>query len=412
MKLSEAAHLLGIESSNPSIDEIKSSYRKLAQIYHPDVQETGNAKYFLKISAAYELLKKRFLDSNYIDIVEEVDQEELDTRLASVNRAYENIVKEFQSKYEKIISSLYKEADIKLASYEMASQLYENIEKDIESIINSHIFELTSWFNDNIAKLAEEYDDWINSFLKDTYEELRDRELTNWYRSPFLIRHFIVGGILNLCSLTLFFILGHYFIGVSTLVIGSIGSYFLYKRTVNCAFTTKKQAFELNHSHMALISKSFQVKIDVQTSQEDMQGRGALSGLVVGASQAGVGGAVAGFLIGAFAGGLFGEKLSDLKQRTATLVQDKITSIESQVVSLLNEQIPIIYQKIISGIKENYEKNKSRTAKFLASTDKDDVFLFWADSNSDDPIARVNYIAMIGIWMLFSLVLLILVLAF
>jgi curved DNA-binding protein CbpA len=198
MKLSEAADLLGIESPNPSIDEIKSSYRKLAQIYHPDVQETGNAKYFLKISAAYELLKKRFLDSNYMDIAEEVDQEELETRLACVNRAYENIVKEFQSKYEKIISSLYEEAGIKLASYEMASKLYENIEKDIESIINSHIFELTSWFNDNIAKLAEEYDDWINSFLKDTYEELRDRELTNWYRSPFLIRHLIVGGILTL----------------------------------------------------------------------------------------------------------------------------------------------------------------------------------------------------------------------
>jgi len=35
MKLSEAADLLGIESPNPSIDEIKSSYRKLAQIYHP-----------------------------------------------------------------------------------------------------------------------------------------------------------------------------------------------------------------------------------------------------------------------------------------------------------------------------------------------------------------------------------------
>jgi uncharacterized protein YcfJ len=143
-----------------------------------------------------------------------------------------------------------------------------------------------------------------------------------------------------------------------------------------------------------------------------MQGLGALGGTVVGASQAGVGGAVTGFLIGVLAGGFFGEKLSDLKQRTATLVQDKITSIESQVVSLLNEQIPIIYEKIISGIKENYEKNKSRTAKLLASTDKDDVFSFWTDSNSDAPIARVNYIAMIGIWILFSLVLLILVLAF
>jgi hypothetical protein len=111
----------------------------------------------------------------------------------------------------------------------MASQLYENLEKDIESIINSHIFELTFWFNDNIAKLAEEYDDWINSFLKDTYEELRDRELTNWYRSPFLVRHFIVAGILNLCSLTVFFILGHYFIGVSTLIMGCIGTYFFTK---------------------------------------------------------------------------------------------------------------------------------------------------------------------------------------
>lgn len=58
MTREEAYMILGI-GSNSSSDEIKSAYRKLARIWHPDINKSPNAEAeFKKISEAYEILTK------------------------------------------------------------------------------------------------------------------------------------------------------------------------------------------------------------------------------------------------------------------------------------------------------------------------------------------------------------------
>jgi DnaJ-class molecular chaperone len=50
--------VLGL-TGNPSIDDIKKSYRKLAKMYHPDLHE-GDTRVFLAIKKAYDYLVKNY----------------------------------------------------------------------------------------------------------------------------------------------------------------------------------------------------------------------------------------------------------------------------------------------------------------------------------------------------------------
>lgn len=53
MDMSEAFVVLGLPG-NPTSQEIKSSFRKLAALYHPD-REGGDAQKFIEIRTAYEI---------------------------------------------------------------------------------------------------------------------------------------------------------------------------------------------------------------------------------------------------------------------------------------------------------------------------------------------------------------------
>lgn len=49
--------ILGV-SPNSSLEDIKSSYKYLSKIYHPDNIETGNVKRFKEIKEAWEYISK------------------------------------------------------------------------------------------------------------------------------------------------------------------------------------------------------------------------------------------------------------------------------------------------------------------------------------------------------------------
>ncbi|RMF65348.1 MAG: molecular chaperone DnaJ, partial [Cyanobacteria bacterium J069] len=57
MNLSECYRILGLRSS-ASYEEIKSSYRRLARRYHPDLNpgSTQQAEQFIQLNAAYRRL--------------------------------------------------------------------------------------------------------------------------------------------------------------------------------------------------------------------------------------------------------------------------------------------------------------------------------------------------------------------
>ncbi|MBD1821463.1 molecular chaperone DnaJ [Cyanobacteria bacterium FACHB-DQ100] len=50
----------GLNSQTASTDDVKSAYRELSKIYHPDIPETGNAEVFSRLTIFYKSLTERF----------------------------------------------------------------------------------------------------------------------------------------------------------------------------------------------------------------------------------------------------------------------------------------------------------------------------------------------------------------
>jgi hypothetical protein len=50
----------GLDSKTASTEDVKSAYRELSKIYHPDNSETGNAEVFNRLTIFYKSLTERF----------------------------------------------------------------------------------------------------------------------------------------------------------------------------------------------------------------------------------------------------------------------------------------------------------------------------------------------------------------
>ena len=61
MTFEESILVLNIESKNPTMDEVKNAYKKMAKKFHPDVYKEGDSnKKMAIINKAYETLKASF----------------------------------------------------------------------------------------------------------------------------------------------------------------------------------------------------------------------------------------------------------------------------------------------------------------------------------------------------------------
>lgn len=52
--------VFGLDPATATTEDIKTAYRNLSKIYHPDAQETGDAKVFERLTQFYNSLTERF----------------------------------------------------------------------------------------------------------------------------------------------------------------------------------------------------------------------------------------------------------------------------------------------------------------------------------------------------------------
>ena len=91
-----------------TLDEIKSAYRKLVRIYHPDVsKKSGNEEIFKEIQEAYEILsddtKRRKYDVLHGFYTERIKKER-DKKKTKVKDNYADFVKEAKKEYQEVQS--------------------------------------------------------------------------------------------------------------------------------------------------------------------------------------------------------------------------------------------------------------------------------------------------------------------
>jgi len=397
MTYQEALDILGIKTYIPTLREVKQRYRQLAQEFHPD-KEQGNAHKFLLVNAAYEKVKENVQSGVNLeeDPTEEI-YEELAIRIQEINKAFELAIRQVGESHATIFREMVQELVKKLNSYTLSSEIHDQLPVDFQKIVDSGIIRLKSNFNGSILSISEEYDDWINGFLKDTYKSLEIQELSHWQKSSFFRQHLkLIGGISLLSSL-IFLIAGWYalilFFPLSCLGIGIL----FYYKSVRKTYSLEKNIIELDKETLCLTDSAYDLTIERKNAQDENQGLGVLAGAAWGASKGGMGGAFIGALAGGLLGGLFGEPLHELRQRMGEQLQKKLIEIEDLTVSSLNEQIPQIHQQLINLVIDNYQKNKQNVVKLLMYGQESAKTRTINNEKDNIPILRLNSVGIIMI---------------
>ena len=136
----------------------------------------------------------------------------------------------------------------KLNSYTLSSEVHEKLPEDLKKIVDNGISRIKSSFNNSILSISEEYDDWINGFLKYTYESLEKEELSNWPKSSFFRAHLIFTGGFSLLGSLIFLIAGWYYLIFLFSLISLGNGVFYYYKSVKKTYSLKKNIIELDKS--------------------------------------------------------------------------------------------------------------------------------------------------------------------
>lgn len=362
MDFNTAVEILELDSNNLTPEEIKKAYRRLSLKYHPDVSSNTDGSKFILINAAYEYLLKNLSFINNKEFQETED--ELKTRISSIHKAFELIRNEYYNKHNEIFESMVNNLINTLDSYTSHKRLREGINNDFPRIVGNGINNIISWFNSRISKIVSSYDDWINGYLRSTYQKLLEDEFKFWYKSKYFYKHIIISLIISIIFFALLYLYAdnNYYRSISTLPL-FIGILF-YRSNVKKKYSFKENIKALDSSKFRIHSSHLAVKNDDSASIGEaalgLGSIGAMIGLIGGPIGAAIGGAIGGFL-----GSIFGESVDELKQKLFERLIPKLQDVEELVIKNLEEQMPKIEEELITTIKNNFNKNKERAVKLL-----------------------------------------------
>lgn len=362
MEFKTAVEILELDSQNLTSAEIKKAYRRLSMKYHPDVSTNTDGSKFILINAAYEFLIKNLSFINNEDFLETED--ELISRISLIRKAFEMIRVEYITKHNQVFEAIVNNLIDNLNSYTSHKKLRQSINSNFSIIVENGINQIINWFNIKISKIISSYDDWINGYLRSTYQKLLEDEFKFWYKSKYFYKHITISLLISLFLLTLvyFVIDNKYYGSLSALPI--IMGIFTYRSNVRKKYSFKENIKTLDSSKFSIHSSKLAVKSDDSASIGEASigfgSVGAMIGLIGGPVGAAIGGAIGGFL-----GGLFGESVDELRQKLFDRLVPKIAEVEEIVLKNLEEQLPKIEEELIKTIKNNFNKNKERAVKLL-----------------------------------------------
>lgn len=183
MNLTEAYEILEL-SGNASTQDIRKQYLKLVKLHHPD--KGGDPKVFIKIQAAYEILKS--MDSSAaiesFDIPIPPDLRKIiDDIVFSFRKQYEEAETYCISKFDSFRAGML--SHISSASRGELRKFNERFVTSWNDLVNG----MFSKFNSDCKALIRKYDTWFEDTMDEVFEDMYKSELKSYKKSGRFYAH-------------------------------------------------------------------------------------------------------------------------------------------------------------------------------------------------------------------------------
>lgn len=375
MNLNEAYEILNL-SNNASTIEIRKQYLKLVMLHHPD--KGGDPKDFIRIQAAYELLKS--IDSS-------ITPEDFDVPIPpDLRKIIDEIVRSFREQNKEAESyclSNFEDFRVRMLSHISTASRSElrNFNETFVSNWNSLVNGIFSKFNSDCRALINKYDSWFEKTMDEVFKDMYKSELKSYKKSPRFYVHITFLIILG-------FLIGFYTWQSPTEieknsfmdVLRGIGMAISFSMAspltwwIDCNLRKKNpkdvQVFDI-------VPFSLEDNVDFQGSKTLKAGRsdtfmaGAAGFGIADTLTRGIGGP----LLGAAAGFVVGS-IADMIMNPTNKIREQIRSefeifAYSAKPELINH-VKIVHKTLLSDLSEeiarNYEKRMKKTVHILAKT--------------------------------------------
>lgn len=343
MTLTEAYQILGVKPGC-SFEEVKTAYRKLLYIVHPD--RGGRASDFIKVRAAYEILchyygKADQTKENDIPIPEDLkkiinemvrDFTELKNQS---NEIFESSFQSFRSYLRHIIQNVER------------SEL-KNFGKDFNKYWNEYITELFTELNERNTNLTKKYEQWLGYSLEDIFQEKLNYEMEHYLQRPqFYFQMVLFAGLGFLLSYLVFDFTT--FLGLSlTILISSVSAY------LSKPFWDRQCKHKIQQSEMLDILKvslfkktnypTFEGTQSIFDDGKNLKNNYGWVGFAAGGIFSGLQGNRA--MPGAWIGALVGYSIGEVAERIKFPTEQIRQSLDKEVSLLLDHNFTMIESRI------------------------------------------------------------------
>ncbi|HMN26056.1 MAG TPA: J domain-containing protein [Ignavibacteriaceae bacterium] len=368
MNLSEAYYILEIQPP-VTFDVIKKAYRKKANETHPD--KGGNAKDFIKVQAAYEIL----CDYHKNPIEQEIPIPD------ELKEIIIEIVEEFRKYYFSIEEICNQELDT--LQLELITYINKSPRRKLREF---NVYFLERWeptlrklfkgFNQQCNLLIAKYENWfrgpmeeIISILDEKYKTL----LKSYYRNP---RFYVIASILFASITVITYLITKSVESTNLMVNGSIyiGTHLLFIPIAWWLYCqTKREEPETVKQIKVLDVVPFRINSETDFVGSHELKKGAMNTINAGFLGAGIGsifaeagieGAIIGVVIGEIANRVM-NPTEKIRRMLLEEVQQFISAAKIEIIQYSMETQKKLLDEITEKIINNYESRIKKAVKLL-----------------------------------------------